>query len=142
MSLLPTDAKERKAVPIASGVLDYFPAALAEVAKVSYVGNQQHNPGQPLHWNRGKSTDFADTIIRHFLERGSFDSDGLRHSAKLAWRALALLQIELEAEGAPMARGARSGQTDSATGTSSNSVHSVGGPHAPDSSATREGSLK
>jgi hypothetical protein len=104
--LLPVDAKERKNIPIATGVIDYFPAALAEVAKVSFEGNKQHNPGQPLHWARQKSTDQADTIIRHFLERGKVDADGMRHSAKLAWRALALLQLELEAEGAPIARGA------------------------------------
>ena len=107
MSLLPEDAKERKAIPIGTGVLDYFPAALAEVAKVSHQGNVQHNPGQPLHWARNKSTDQADAIIRHFLERGGFDTDGQRHSAKLSWRALALLQLELEADGAPLARGAR-----------------------------------
>lgn len=103
---LPTDSQDRKKIPIATGVIDYFPAALAEVAKVSYQGNQQHNPGEALHWARNKSTDQADTIIRHFMERGKIDSDGMRHSAKLAWRALALLQLELEAEGAPIARGA------------------------------------
>ena len=106
-NLLPDDPKERKQIPIATGVLDYFPAALAEIAKISYAGNQQHNPGEPLHWARGKSTDQEDTIIRHFFERGSLDKDGMRHSAKLAWRVLALLQLELEAEGAPIARGAK-----------------------------------
>jgi len=106
-TLLPSDAAERKNIPIGTGVLDYFPAALAEVAKISFHGNQQHNPGQPLHWARGKSTDQADTIVRHYLERGGFDTDGQRHSAKLAWRALALLQLELEEAGAPLARGAR-----------------------------------
>jgi Domain of unknown function (DUF5664) len=104
--LLPSTPDARKGIPIATGVLDYFPAALAEVAKVSKAGNDQHNPGQPLHWARGKSTDQADTIIRHFLERGLIDSDGMRHSAKMAWRALALLQLELEEDGAPTARGA------------------------------------
>ena len=104
--VLPTDPKERKTYPIGTGVLDYFPNALAEIARVSYQGNQQHNPGEPLHWARSKSADQADTIIRHFMERGKIDSDGMRHSAKLAWRALALLQLELEAEGAPIARGA------------------------------------
>ena len=104
-TILSADAQERKHIPIATGVLDYFPSALSEIARVSYQGNQQHNPGQPLHWARGKSTDQADCIIRHFLERGKVDSDGMRHSAKLAWRALALLQLELEAEGAPIARG-------------------------------------
>jgi hypothetical protein len=106
-AVLPSDAKERKNIPIATGVLDYFPNALIEVAKVSKVGNDQHNPGEPLHWARGKSTDQEDTIIRHFMERGKTDNDGVKHTAKLAWRVLALLQLECEAEGAPLARGAR-----------------------------------
>ena len=95
---LPDDPKERKKFPIATGVLDYFPDALLAVAQVSYVGNEQHNPGEPLHWARGKSMDQDDTAIRHFLERGKIDKDGVRHSAKLAWRVLALLQLEIEAE--------------------------------------------
>lgn len=93
---LPADAKARKALPIATGVLDYFPDALAAVAQCSQVGNDQHNPGQPLHWDRSKSRDESDALIRHFLERGKVDQDGVRHSAKVAWRALALLQKELE----------------------------------------------
>lgn len=107
--VLPTDSGARKDVPITTGVIDYFPAALAAVAVVSKVGNDKHNPGEPLHWARGKSTDQADAIGRHLLERGHVDPDtGLRHSAQLAWRALALLQIELEEAGeAPKARGAR-----------------------------------
>ena len=32
MSNLPTDAKERKACPIGTGVVDYFPDALAAAA--------------------------------------------------------------------------------------------------------------
>jgi hypothetical protein len=95
---LPTDSKVRKEIPVTTGVFDYFPNALAEVAKISYYGNQKHNPGQPLHWSRGKSNDHPDCIGRHLLERGSFDENGLRHSAMLAWRALANLQIELEEE--------------------------------------------
>lgn len=96
--MLPTTAKERKQYPVGTGVLDYFPDAIAEVAHVSFIGNEQHNPGTPLHWDRAKSTDEADCLIRHFLQRGKRDSDGLRHTAKLAWRALALLQKELEQE--------------------------------------------
>jgi len=96
--LLTTDAAARKAMPIATGVLDYFPLALAEVATLSKAGNDQHNPGQPLHWDKTKSTDHADCIVRHLIDRGARDTDGMRHSAKLAWRALALLQTELEAE--------------------------------------------
>lgn len=95
---LPTDGAARKTFPVASGVLNYFPDALVAISHVSYVGNQQHNPGQPLHWARGKSTDEDDTMIRHFLARGTLDADGIRHSAKMAWRALAILQKEIEAE--------------------------------------------
>jgi hypothetical protein len=94
----------RKQRPMARGLLDYFPGALAEVANVSRVANDQHNPGEEIHWARGKSTDHADCILRHLIDRGKFDKDGLRHSAKVAWRALALLQEELEAEGATPGR--------------------------------------
>lgn len=95
---LDRDAAGRKALPIVSGVLDYFPDALLEVAYCSKVGNDQHNPGQPLHWAKEKSTDEADALGRHLLQRGTRDKDGVRHSAKVAWRALALLQREIEAE--------------------------------------------
>ena len=95
---LPADADARKDCPITTGVLDYFPLALAEVARLSKAGNDQHNPGEPLNWSRGKSDDHADCIVRHLIERGMVDSDGKRHSAQVAWRALALLQEELERE--------------------------------------------
>lgn len=97
---LPTAAAARKALPICTGVLDYFPDALAAVAHCSKVGNDQHNPGQPLHWAKEKSTDEADALVRHLMQRGSTDTDGVRHSAKVAWRALALLQREIDAENA------------------------------------------
>ena len=90
------DAQARKERPIASGVLDYFPDALMEVAYCSYLGNEQHNKGKPLHWDRSKSGDEADALIRHFIKRGTLDTDGVSHSAKTAWRALALLQKEIE----------------------------------------------
>lgn len=95
---LPTDSAARKRTPITTGVLDYFPDAIAEIARVSVAGNEQHNPGEPLHWAREKSTDQADCIARHLIERGTVDTDGMRHSAKMAWRALALLQTEIESE--------------------------------------------
>ena len=73
---LPADAKDRKNVPLATGVLDYFPGALAAVAEVSRIGNDQHNPGKPLFWDRSKSTDEADALMRHFLERRHTELDG------------------------------------------------------------------
>lgn len=106
--VLPTTSQERKDVPLVRGLLDYFPAALAEVAKLSRAGNEKHNPGEPLHHARGKSTDHADCIVRHLLDRGTIDDeDGLLHDVKVAWRALAMLQEKLEERGAPFARGAR-----------------------------------
>ncbi len=112
MPVLKTNSEARKRIPLATGVLDYFPAALAAVAEVSYAGNQKHNPGEPLHWSRGKSGDHADALVRHLLERGGTDPNtGMRHSAEMAWRALALLQEELEAAGETvLARGATSVQ--------------------------------
>ena len=93
--ILPSDPAERKALPITTGVLDYFPLAIAEVARVSKAGNEQHHPGQPLHWDKSKSLDHADCIARHLIDRGARDADGQLHSAKLAWRTLALLETEL-----------------------------------------------
>lgn len=108
MQTMPEGSEDRKGVPLTTGVIDYFPAALAEVARVSKFGNDKHNPGQPLHHARGKSMDHADCIARHLVDRGLRDPDtGMLHSAELAWRALALLQQELEDDaGAPLARGA------------------------------------
>lgn len=105
--LIEGDSAMRKSFPMATGLLDYFPDALAAVAEVSYQGNQKHNPGEPMHHARGKSMDHPDCIARHLTERGGFDG-GIRHSAALAWRALALLQEELETEmGLPLPRAAR-----------------------------------
>lgn len=98
MNTLPTDAAERKAIPLYSGVLKYFPDALAAVAQCSQTGNDQHNPGKPLHWDRSKSGDELDALTRHLLQAGTTDTDGIRHSAKVAWRALANLQKEIERE--------------------------------------------
>ncbi len=93
---LPTDAKTRKDIPIATGVIDYFPLALSAIAECSRIGNDQHNTGKPLFWDRSKSGDESDALMRHFLERGTVDIDGIRHSTKVAWRAMALLEKELE----------------------------------------------
>jgi hypothetical protein len=92
------NAQERKQRPLFSGVLRYFPDALLEVALCSFVGNEQHNPGEPLHWAKHKSTDEPDALVRHLLDAGKYDTDGVRHTAKVAWRALAMLQREIEAD--------------------------------------------
>lgn len=107
MSNLPQDAKARKSLPITTGVLFYFPDAIAAVADVSFKGNQQHNPGQPLGWAREKSTDHLDCISRHLIDAGptggNKDADGTYHLAKVMWRAGAQLQLAIEKERADAA---------------------------------------
>jgi hypothetical protein len=95
------------------GVASLFAAygqALAEVAQVSWYGNEKHNPGQPLHHARAKSTDHADCILRHLVDNmtdpGGYDGE-FRHAAALVWRCLILLQLACEAVGSPVARGAK-----------------------------------
>ena len=94
---LPTDKQARKETPLYSGLLMYFPQACAAVAQLSYAANEQHNPGEPMHWAREKSNDHPDCLMRHLVEAGTIDDDGQRHTAKVAWRAMAMLELEIEA---------------------------------------------
>ena len=86
----------RKNFPIYTGVVKYFPDALMEVSNISRIGNEQHHPGEPLHWDKSKSVDHLDALMRHLLEADELDDDGTLHLAKVAWRALAALQFKLE----------------------------------------------
>ena len=87
----------RKATPVFSGVLKYFPNALKEVAKCSQAGNDQHHPDKPLHWDMEKSKDEYDALTRHLIDHtiNPLDDDGVLHLAKVAWRALAGLERHL-----------------------------------------------
>jgi len=96
-----TSAQERKNTPIFTGVVCYFPDTLAAVARVSFTGNEQHNPGEPLHWAREKSTDQMDAAMRHQVDYASGntrDTDGEYHLAKAIWRLSAQLQLDIEHE--------------------------------------------
>jgi len=117
---LPTDSKERKEYPLFRGVLRYFPAALAGIARISKIGNDKHNPGQELHHDRNKSLDHGDCILRHLvdtedllaaLDRGELSRERadavLSEANQLAWRALAFSQELHERFGAPLAPGAK-----------------------------------
>lgn len=128
-STLPLSSEARKDVPLFRGLLRYFPAALAAVAKVSKIGNDKHNPGEEMHHARGKSMDHADCIMRHLVDLGEnggyeyvldsesgdilLDLDGTPARGTpqvyyIAWRALALAQEWCEKnEGAPLAPGAK-----------------------------------
>jgi len=85
--VLPNDPAERKKYPLYRGLFLYFPRALAAVAHHSYIGNEQHHPGTPVHWDRSKSGDEEDALLRHVLE-GDWEA--------VAWRALAKLEKHLE----------------------------------------------
>ena len=95
-----TDSEVRKQMPVATGVLAYFPDALMCISYVSKVGNDKHNPGQPLHWAKEKSSDEPDAETRHMLDHlrrlppdpGLEPLGQLGHLASKAWRALAHLQ--------------------------------------------------
>jgi len=94
-------AQERKNTPIFSGVLAYFPKALAEVSRASLAGNKQHLEGQPLHWDRSKSKDQLDALTRHLIDHASgeiVDDDGVYHLAKVCWRGLAQLELLIESQ--------------------------------------------
>jgi hypothetical protein len=121
-STLPHDSQARKRVPLYSGVIAYFPAALAGVARVSFIGNEKHNPGQPLHHSRDASSDHADCIMRHLIDLGDHLAraqrscntmetdvdDLLTEASALAWRALALSQeLHEKYRNAPLAPGAK-----------------------------------
>ena len=90
----------RKGMPVYTGVLKYFPDALKEVSRCSQAGNKQHHPDKPLHWDKNKSTDNEDALVRHLIDHSQdpVDDDGILHLTKVAWRALASLQIYLENE--------------------------------------------
>lgn len=124
---LPTDSEARKGIPLFSGCFQYFPAALAGVARWSKLGNDKHNPGQPMHHSRGKSGDHADCVLRHLMDLAAKLAEYERSHQlalelfeyqpvppaildecdALAWRALALSQELHERFGAPLAPGAK-----------------------------------
>lgn len=97
---LPTDGAARKRIPIFSGLLKYFPNACAAVAQCSFIGNEQHTPGQPMSWSKHLSRDESDARQRHILDEAMaengeipwYDVDGVNHAVKTAWRALARLE--------------------------------------------------
>jgi hypothetical protein len=101
---LPTDNEARKRLPILTFLTEYFPDAVLEMVKVSVAGNIQHNPElEPadIKWSRGKSTDQLNTAFRHLWDHKTGtvkDVDGQYHLAKTAWRVLAQLQLQIEAD--------------------------------------------
>ena len=87
--------EKRKAQPVYTGVIKYFPNAIKYVSTVSLAGNDQHHKDKPLHWDMAKSTDEPDALMRHLIDHASgdeIDDDGILHLGKVTWRALAMLE--------------------------------------------------
>ena len=98
---LPTDPQERKRLQLYTFMFQYFPDAWLAVVDVARKGNDQHNPGEPLHWAREKSTDQMNAAFNHIFDYGSGekkDVDGCWHLAKAIWRLKAQLQLDIEAD--------------------------------------------
>jgi hypothetical protein len=122
MSILPTNDSERKNLPIFAMIARYFPKALREVTRVCVANNVRYNPDRKpadINWARGKSKDQLGSLFRHMLE---YEVDGLVFEelppevqaacgegfervyvlAEAAWRALAALELCIEAHEVPM----------------------------------------
>lgn len=128
---LPTDSVVRKKYPLGRGFFGYFPAAIMRIANLSFRANERHNPGEPMHHARGKSTDHYDCILRHTMDaedlkawlernanlieteeqrahRETIVQAYLEELTQRAWRACAELQEACEEyDGAPLAPSAR-----------------------------------
>jgi len=93
--------EQRKQIPVYSGFIAYFPRAIREIARVSNISNEQHNAGEPLHWAKEKSPNELDSMMRHLCDKAQgieHDELGVKHEAKVAWRAMANLERSLECE--------------------------------------------
>lgn len=85
--MLPTESKARKGIPLYEGLLNFFPDACAAVAHRSFVGSKQHHPDKGVYWDRSKSADELDALMRHILD-GDWEA--------VAWRGMANLQKKIE----------------------------------------------
>ena len=93
---LPTDSKARKNIPIYRGFVKPFPDAMAAVAQLTAIATKQHHPDGGVYWDKSKSTDELDALLRHMLDDVmvpfSRDAEGALHAVKIAWRGMANLQ--------------------------------------------------
>jgi len=94
--ILPQDDKERKQIRIYDGFMKYFANAIVEVTKVSCKGSEQHHPNQELHWDKDKSKEELNSLMRHLLE--AMETDATEDWARVAWRAMANLQRKCESK--------------------------------------------
>ena len=102
--MLPEDPKERKLIPLWSGLFRYFPKSLVLTAKQSMIGHLQHyDKDEPMHWDRSKSSDDWDALMRHMVNlQEAIETRDIQaikeHSGALNWRAHAVEEKALEVE--------------------------------------------
>lgn len=117
--MLPTDYNERKSFPLLTFLTSYFPDAIEALVRLCIQGNKQHdidrpklNPfymeGDRIAWDRSKSTEELETLMRHLWDHTRakragvdgqgflYDADGILHIVKVAWRACAEAQKTIE----------------------------------------------
>jgi len=115
VSLYSENDKERKNTPVFKMRTRYFPKALREVTKVCVANNVRYNPDREpadINWARGKSADQLGSLDRHITERevdgkvfeaidpaiaAKVGFDRIYVMAEAAWRALAQLELDIEA---------------------------------------------
>lgn len=83
-------------------MLESFPHALEQVAKISTYGAQKYSRLGWVHVPDGE-TRYADAMARHLLEvakGGDVDPEsGLLHLAHAAWNVLAVLELQCRNSG-------------------------------------------
>jgi hypothetical protein len=84
--------------PVFEGVLEYFPLAILEIAKVSAMGAQKYDWGNWVHVQDGYKR-YTSALCRHLVGKGDLDFDdesNLLHAAHVAWNSLARLELILK----------------------------------------------
>lgn len=86
--------------PVRQGVLEYFPRALLEIARVSAVGARKYAWGNCLKPMEDGVNRFGNAEVRHILGaaiEGEYDkATGCLHAAQEAWECLMRLETILK----------------------------------------------
>jgi hypothetical protein len=87
--------------PVIAGCMRLFPRALAEVAKISQAAQKKY-PSYD-NWQRVENgfERYTEALGRHMLAEGVQETDpedGGLEAAKVAWNALARLELKLRGE--------------------------------------------
>lgn len=80
--------------PVVKGFMEYFPTAIAEVARVSEFGAKKYDWGNWRFVDNGAER-YTEALGRHLLAPGTDSESGLEHAAHAAWNAMARLELLL-----------------------------------------------